>query len=215
VWDRELTGAEEKECAEIIGHIHFQMNHAAHLIECALPVCSDVPRLARRFCGCRAENAAAYGDLSPQQRHRRAIILLVLQVRRHASNHALSPMFSEACFTAEPFADIGGHDQPVCYPATRHVPRCKCCHSAALAPTRCAPSVVLLPPAIAAITSHFGAAAVAFVKHPPRLVALALAIAPTHPPCPPARNRQLRTHCSSPKMRAGLSALSGVKLCWT
>ena len=50
VWDRELTGAEEKECAEIIGHVHFQMNHAAHLIECALVSLSDVPRPARRFC---------------------------------------------------------------------------------------------------------------------------------------------------------------------
>jgi hypothetical protein len=43
VWDRELTGAEEKECAEIIGHIHFQMNHAAHLIECALSVLVTCP----------------------------------------------------------------------------------------------------------------------------------------------------------------------------
>jgi hypothetical protein len=85
-------------------------------------------------------------------------------------------------------------------------------------PTRCAPPVVLLPPAIAPITSHFGAAAVAFVKHPPGWVTgprtrTRTRTHPTPPARPPATDNCARTtaprKCAQPFLRSAVLSCVG------
>ena len=52
VWSRDLTVAEDKECNELIAHIHFQMNRAAEVIQCTLSSHSDVlPRRPAQMAG--------------------------------------------------------------------------------------------------------------------------------------------------------------------
>ena len=89
VWSRELTVAEDKECNELIAHIHFQMNRAAEVIQCTLSSHSDVlPGDQRKWLACRAENAEAYESV--RMNHRRGLLLLSLQVSAHCRT-TLSP----------------------------------------------------------------------------------------------------------------------------